>query len=167
MRSYVTHFTREILEVDKADDKVQLITFKAGLKSREFVVSLAKNPLKMMAEILLKAQKYMNAEDALAAIKEEEKIGNKGKQEDDRKGRKRKRPDHQTSDESKRKDEKTTRTVKFTPLVIHVDKIWRKLRMSTTSNGQGHYICHPTWATKRSIVGSIRITATTQRIVGT
>ena len=44
MRSYVTHFTRGILEVDEADDKVQLMTFKVGLKSREFVISLAKIP---------------------------------------------------------------------------------------------------------------------------
>ena len=45
--------TRETLEVDKADDKVQLTTFKAGLKSKKFVVSLAKNPLKTMAKMLL------------------------------------------------------------------------------------------------------------------
>ncbi|XP_075675131.1 uncharacterized protein LOC142644389 [Castanea sativa] len=64
LRSYVKRFTRETLEVDDADDKVQLTTFKAGLKSREFVVSLAKNPPRTMAEMLLKAQKYMNAEDA-------------------------------------------------------------------------------------------------------
>ena len=37
-------FTRETFEVDEADDKVQLMTFKAGLKSKEFVVSLAKSP---------------------------------------------------------------------------------------------------------------------------
>ena len=55
LRSYVKHFTRETLEVDEADDKVQLTTFKAGLKSREFVVSLVKSPPKMMAEMLLKA----------------------------------------------------------------------------------------------------------------
>ena len=79
-------FTREILEVDKADDKVQLTTFKAGLKFREFVVSLAKNPPKTMVEILLKALKYMNAEDALAAIKGEEKTSEKGRKEDDRRG---------------------------------------------------------------------------------
>ena len=68
LRSYVKRFTRETLEVDDADDKVQLTTFKARLKSREFVVSLAKNPSKTVAEMLLKAQKYMNAEDALATI---------------------------------------------------------------------------------------------------
>ena len=65
LRSYVTHFTQGMLEVDKADDKVQLTTFKAGLKSRDFMASLAKNPPKTMAKALLKAQKYMNAEEAL------------------------------------------------------------------------------------------------------
>ena len=48
LRSYVTRFTRGTLEVDEADDKVQLIAFKAGLKSRVFVVSLAKNLPKTM-----------------------------------------------------------------------------------------------------------------------
>ena len=39
------------------------------------MASLAKNSPKTMVEILLKAQKYMNAEDALAAIKDIEKLG--------------------------------------------------------------------------------------------
>ena len=49
------------------------MTFKAGLNSREFVVTLTKSPLQTMVEMLLKTQKYMNAEDALAIIKDEEK----------------------------------------------------------------------------------------------
>ncbi|XP_075657842.1 uncharacterized protein LOC142627831 [Castanea sativa] len=122
LRSYMKHFTRETLEVDEADDKVQLTTFKVGLKSREFVVSLAKNPPKMMAAMLLKAQKYMNAEDALVAIKDEGKTSEKGRKEDYRRGQKRERSDHQTNDEGKRKDEKA-RLIKFTPLVMPVDKI--------------------------------------------
>ena len=73
LRSYMKRFTWETLEVDKTDDKVQLTTFKVGLKSREFVVSLTKNPPRTMAEMLLKAQKYMNVEDALAAIQDMEK----------------------------------------------------------------------------------------------
>ena len=83
MSFYVTRFTRGTLEVDEADGKVQLTTFKAGLKSREFMVSLAKNPPKTMAEILLKAQKYMNAEDALAAIERVEKPKEKKKEKED------------------------------------------------------------------------------------
>ena len=46
-------FIRETLEVDEADDKVQLTTFKAGLRSKDLVASLAKNPPKTMAEMLL------------------------------------------------------------------------------------------------------------------
>ena len=74
LRSYVKHFTRETLKVDEADDKVQLTTFKAGLRSIDLVASLMKNPPKTMAEMLLKAQKYMNAEDAMAAIRDDEKL---------------------------------------------------------------------------------------------
>ncbi|XP_075640607.1 uncharacterized protein LOC142612396 [Castanea sativa] len=39
-----------------------------------------------MAEMLLKAQKYMNVEDALAVIKDVEKSNNKGRKKDDRRG---------------------------------------------------------------------------------
>ena len=55
LRSYMKHFTTEVLKVDEADDKVQLTTFKTSLKYREFVVALAKSPPKSMAEMLLKA----------------------------------------------------------------------------------------------------------------
>ena len=86
-------FTREMLEVDEVDDKVQLTTFKAKLKFREFVVSLTKNPPKAMAKLLLKAQKYMNIEDTLAMIKDREKTNEKGRKEDDQRGQKRERSD--------------------------------------------------------------------------
>ena len=102
---------------------MQLTTFKAGLKSKEFMVSLVKNPSKTMAEMLLKAQKYINAEDALAAIKDVEKTNEKGRKEDNQKGRKREHLDHQISNGGKRKNEKAHWTVKFTLLVMHVDKI--------------------------------------------
>ena len=72
LRPYVKRFTRETLEVDEADDKVQLTTFKARLRFRDLVALLAKNPPKIMAEMLLKAQKYMNTEDAVAAIRDDE-----------------------------------------------------------------------------------------------
>ena len=76
-----------------------------------------------MVEMLLKAQRYMNSEDALAAIRDVEKSGNKGRNEENHRGQKRERPNRRTSDGGKRKDEKTPRTVKFTPLVMPVDKI--------------------------------------------
>ena len=123
LRSYVKRFTRETLEVDEADNKVQLTTFKAGLRSRDLVASLAKNPSKTMAEMLIKAQKYMNAEDAVAAIRDVEKPGDKGRKDDKCRGQKRDRPDRRLTDVNRRKDDKGTRTVKFTPLVMPIDKI--------------------------------------------
>nr|XP_023911018.1 uncharacterized protein LOC112022630 [Quercus suber] len=128
LRSYVKRFTRETLEVDEADDKVQLTTFKAGLRSRELVSSLAKNPPKTMAKMLLKAQKYMNAEDALAAIRDAGRPGDKERRDDDRRGQKRERPNRQTSNGIRRKDDKGPQTVKFTPLIMPVDKILTQIK---------------------------------------
>ena len=122
LRSYV-HFTRETLEVDEANDKVQLTTFKAGLRSRDLVASLAKNPPRTMAKMLLKAQKYMNAEDAVAVIRDDEKSGDKGRKEDERKGQKKERPSRQTAEANRRRDDKSTWMIKFTPFVMLVDKI--------------------------------------------
>ena len=87
------------------------------------MISLAKNPPKTMVEMLLKAQKYMNVEDALAAIKDVEKTNEKGRKEDDRRGRKREHSNRQNSNWGKRKDDKAPRIVKFTLLVMPVDKI--------------------------------------------
>ena len=128
LRSYVKRFTRKTLEVDEADDKVQLTTFKAGLRSRDLVASLAKNPPRMMAEMLLKAQKYMNAEDAVAAIRDDEKSGDKGRKEDERRGQKRECPDRRTIEVNRWRDDKSTWTVKFTPLVMPVDKILMQIK---------------------------------------
>ncbi|XP_023888260.1 uncharacterized protein LOC136067296 [Quercus suber] len=121
-------FTHETLEVDDADDKVQLTTFKAGLRSRELVSSLAKNPPKTMAEMLLKAQKYMNAEDALAAIRDGGRPGDKERKDDDRRGQKRERPNRRTNDGVRRKDDKGPQAVKFTLLIIPVDKILAQIK---------------------------------------
>ena len=87
------------------------------------MASLAKNPPRTMVEMLIKAQNYMNAEDAIAAIRDIEKPGDKGGKEDERRGQKRDRPDRRPTDGNRRKDDKGTRSVKFTPLVMPIDKI--------------------------------------------
>ena len=74
------------MEVDEANNKVQLTTFEVGLKSREFVATLAKSPPQTMAEMLLKAQKYMNVKDALAAIRNKEKPKEREEKREDRRG---------------------------------------------------------------------------------
>ena len=128
LRLYVKRFTRETFEVDEADDKVQLTTFKARLRSRDLVSSLMKNPLKKMVEMLLKAQKYMNAEYALAAIKDVEKPRDRGRKDDERRGQKRGRPDRRNNNGFRREEDKSPRAVKFTPLIMPVDKILTQIK---------------------------------------
>ena len=128
LRSYVKRFTQETLEVDEVDDKVQLTTFKVGLRSRDLVALLAKNPSKTITGMLLKAQKYMNAEDAMAAIRDDEKPGDKGSKDDERRGQKMERPDRRIIDANRRRDDKGTRIVKFTPLVVSVNKILMQIK---------------------------------------
>ena len=65
----------------------------------------------------------MNAKDALAAIGEEDKPKEEEGKREDRRGCKRERGDHQSSDGNKRRDDKMPWMVKFTPLVMPIDKI--------------------------------------------
>lgn len=61
------HFNQVILEVDKADDQVQLTAFQDSLTAKYFIFDMAKTPPTTMTDLLFKAQNYMNREDALTA----------------------------------------------------------------------------------------------------
>ncbi|XP_058217315.1 uncharacterized protein LOC131328385 [Rhododendron vialii] len=67
MRAYLKRFNNEALLVDEADDKVVLLTFIGGLQSTKFVYSLSEKPPGTVAELMHKAQKHINAEEAMAA----------------------------------------------------------------------------------------------------
>ena len=58
-------YNKELLQVDEAKDQVILTTFQSGLLPGDFFFSITKNPLKAVAKLLYKAQKYMNAEDVV------------------------------------------------------------------------------------------------------
>ena len=70
LRSYITHFNKEALSIDEADDKILVAAFTNGLRKGKFLFSLYKNDPKTMFEVLYRATKYMNAEDALLAREE-------------------------------------------------------------------------------------------------
>ena len=67
LRSYIAHFNKEALSIDEADDKILVAAFTNGLQKGKFLFSLYKNDLKTMLDVLYRATKYMNAEDALLA----------------------------------------------------------------------------------------------------
>ena len=67
LRSYITRFNKEAFSINEADDKILVATFMNRLRKSKFLFSLYKNDPKTMSNVLYKATKYMNAEDALLA----------------------------------------------------------------------------------------------------
>ena len=63
----MTRFSKESLLIDMADDKVLVTAFTNGLQSGEFLFSIYKNDPKTMVDMLYKATKYMNVENAMIA----------------------------------------------------------------------------------------------------
>ena len=67
LRSYVQRFNVESLKVDIPDEKFAITAFIAGLgvQSKDLMFSISKNPQASMTEVLAKADKYINDEEAL------------------------------------------------------------------------------------------------------
>ena len=80
LRFYITRFNKKALSIDEADDKILVTAFTNRLRKGKFLFSLYKNDLKTMSDVLYRATKYMNAEDAL--LPREEKPKKREKQED-------------------------------------------------------------------------------------
>ena len=64
LRSYVQRFKAESLKVDIPDKKFVIIA-ELGVQSKDLMFSISKNPPVYMAEVLAKAEKYINNEEAL------------------------------------------------------------------------------------------------------
>ena len=73
LRSYIACFNKEALSIDEADDKILVATFTKGVRNGKFLFSLYKNDPKTMSNVLYRATKYMNAEDALLTREKRER----------------------------------------------------------------------------------------------
>ena len=82
LRSSITRFNKEALSIDEANDKILVAAFTNGLQKAKFLFSLYNNDPKTMSDVLYRATKYMNTEDALLA--REEKPRKRERQEDTR-----------------------------------------------------------------------------------
>ena len=69
-------FNAESLKIDIPDEKFEITAFIAGLgvQSKDLMFSISKNPQASMAEVLAKAEKYINGEEALISKKERSSI---------------------------------------------------------------------------------------------
>ena len=97
LRSYVQRFNAESLKVDIPEEKFAITAFIAGLgiQSKDLMFSISKNPQTSMAEVLAKAEKYINGEEALISKKESSSTHKEKSGTDKRRGRTPKRQSDQ------------------------------------------------------------------------
>ena len=97
LKSYVQRFKAESLKIDVPDEKFDVTAFIAGLgvQSKDLMFSILKNPQASMAEVLAKAEKYINGEEALISKKESSSARKEKGTTNRRRGRSPKRQDDQ------------------------------------------------------------------------
>ena len=98
-----------------------MATFTNGLRKGKFLFSLYKNDLKTISDILYRATKYMNAEDALLA--HEEKPKKRERQEEAQQERGRKIAGTGDRREDRHSKPQTGRFTSFTPLNTPIDQV--------------------------------------------
>ncbi|XP_059663782.1 uncharacterized protein LOC132309495 [Cornus florida] len=133
LRDYICHFNTEMLQVEEADDKVALAAFMGGLQTSRFLFSLSEKPPTSMAELLVRAKKHINVEDAM--------IVRKGKEGKDKKADN-KRPALTTKEEKEIKYKKpmvnqnerasryknAERYTNYTPLNMLIDQVFLQIQ---------------------------------------
>ena len=97
LKSYVQRLNAESLKVDVPDEKFPITAFIAGLgvQPKDLMFSISKNPQASMAEVLAKAEKYINGEEALISKKESSSTHKEKSGTEKRRGRSPKRQSNQ------------------------------------------------------------------------
>ena len=126
LRSYITRFNKEALSIDEANDKILVATFTNGLRKGKYLFSLYKNNLKTMSEVLYRATKYMNAEDAQLA--REENPRKRERMEDARQDQGRKKPRTRDRRDERRPKPSGGRFTSFTPLNAPLDQVLMQIK---------------------------------------
>ena len=150
LKSYVQRFNAESLKIDIPDEKFAITAFIAGLgvQSKDLMFSISKNPQASMAEVLAKAEKYINGEEALISKKESSSTPKDRSGTDKRRGRSPKRqsdrersPKKDGERSSKRRGnlrdhlgppqlerQRRYSPQRFTPLIASVSQVLREVR---------------------------------------
>ncbi|XP_065633654.1 uncharacterized protein LOC136069270 [Quercus suber] len=126
LRTYITRFNKEALSINQANDKILVVAFTNELRKGKFLFSLYKNDSKTMSEVLYRATKYMNAEDALQA--REEKPRKRERQEEERRDQGLKRPRMGDRRDERCPKPPARRFTSFTPLTAPVEQVLMQIK---------------------------------------
>ena len=126
LRSYITRFDKEALSIDEADDKILEVAFTNGLQKGKFLFSSYKNNPKTMLEVLYRATKYMNAEDALLA--REQNPRKRERQEDTWQDQGRKKARIGDRRDERHSKPSRGRFISFTPLTTLINQVLMQIK---------------------------------------
>ena len=126
LRSYITRFNKETLSINEVNDKILVVAFTNGLQKGKFLFSLYKNDPKTMSDVLYRATKYMNIEDALLA--REEKPKKKERQEDVRQDKRQKMARTKKRREDRHSKPPTRTFTSFTLLTASIDQVLMQIK---------------------------------------
>ena len=126
LRSYISRFNKEALSIDEPDDKILVVAFTNGLKKGKFLFFLYKNDSNTMSEVLYRATKYMNVEDALLA--REERPKKIERQEDTRQDQGRKKARTRDRRDERRPKPLEGRFTSFTPLTAPINQVLMQIK---------------------------------------
>ena len=89
LKSYVQRFNADSLKIDVPNEKFAITAFIVGLgvQPKDPMFSISKNPQASMAEVLAKAEKYINREEALISKRESSSTRKERSGTDKRRGR--------------------------------------------------------------------------------
>ncbi|XP_030939983.1 uncharacterized protein LOC115964893 [Quercus lobata] len=126
LKSYITRFNKEALSINEADYKILVAAFTNGLRKGKFLFSLYKNDPKTMLDILYKATKYVNVDNALLA--REEKPKKRERQEDTQQNRGWKMVRTGDRQEDRHPKPPTGRFTSFTPLTATINQVLMQIK---------------------------------------
>ena len=117
--------------MNKAENQVILMTFQARLLPGDFFFSITKSPPKIVAELLHKAQKYMNAEDVVTT----KGVTTKRKRDEGTSYNPNRKKEAQSTGHAANKKRNLLdlrpKFTNFTPLVIPIEQILMQIKDET------------------------------------
>jgi hypothetical protein len=128
LKAYVHRFNKEAMQIDRPKEDVTLTVVMAGLRKGDFLYDLCKDPLETLSELMYKAQKHMNAEDAIES--QDDPPPKRRKDIDDRKHEptKQKVPKFSETPKRKRTTVPSGKFSSFTPLNTPIDQLFIQIQ---------------------------------------
>ena len=130
LRSFITRFNKEALNVDEVDDKLLLAAFHNGVNSDLFIHKLYEKEPQSMAELVHSAQNFMNTKDAIITKKRErsERIEGNPSHHSEQGLRLEKGRTEERKDRDNKKLDPSAQNQQYTPLNVPLEQVLMQIK---------------------------------------